>query len=315
MIFWQPDIDPQTEPRRVLIKRGVWHDEARDRNVPYKIYYPEETDLDPLPVIIWSHGLGGTADGAGFLARYLASRGYIHVNIQHDGTDDSLWRGKEGHPWDNIRKSNITWETVKNRYLDAPYAVDQLRVINDQDDILKNRLDLDNIGMSGHSFGAVTTQIMSGQMTGKETLEDLYDDRFKAAIAYSPVPNTRLKLPPEQVYSGIKTPLLHMTGTEDHSPLDGDIQTLRDEIYHYAGQNGAMQMSVIIGGADHMVFNGSRGQLPDYDGLETHKENIKILALAWWSYFLNSNQSAMEWLKSQAEGYLPDHSTLTFKGE
>lgn len=312
-MFWRPDIDPTIEPRRVLIKRGVWHDEARNRDVPYKIYYPEQTDRDPMPVIVWSHGLGGTADGAGFLARYLAAQGFVHVNIQHDGTDDSLWRGKPGHPWDNIRKSIITWATVKNRYLDVPFALTQLRVMNGADDTLKGRMNLDNMGMSGHSFGAVTTQIMAGQMTGKDELESLSVDAFKAAIAYSPVPNTRLKNPPQELYGSIVTPLMHMTGTEDTSPIDGDIQHLRDEIYKYAGQNGALQYSVIIGGADHMVFNGSRGQLPDYDGVETHKENIKILAHAWWDYFLNDDASAMQWLKNDAADYLPDNSTVTYK--
>lgn len=310
---WHPDIDPHNEPRRVLIKRGVWRDALRNRDVRYKIYYPETAGNGPLPVILWSHGLGGTADGAGFLARFLASYGFIHVNIQHDGTDDSLWRGKPGHPWDNIRKTAISWETVRNRYLDVPFAMDQLRVMNRSDEILENRLDLNRTGMSGHSFGAVTTQIMAGQLTGNDAPEDLSDSRFMAAIAYSPVPNTRLELPPEKVYGGIKIPLLHMTGTADDSPIDGDIQPLRDEIYRYAGQNGALQMSVIIGGADHMVFNGSRGQLPDYEGIETHKDNIKILALAWWSHFLNGEKAPMAWLQNAAEDYLPDHSAVNFK--
>jgi len=315
MMFWRSDIDPNAEPRRVLIRRGVWYDDSRDRDVPYKIYYPEETDLDPLPTIVWSHGLGGTADGAGFLARYLVAQGFIHVNIQHEGTDDSLWRGKEGHPWDNIRKSTIPWITVKNRYMDVPYILGQLRVMNDANDPLKGRMNLDNIGMSGHSFGAVTTQIIAGQITGVDInkLESLALDKFKAAIAYSPVPNTRLKIAPQDLYSTINIPLMHMTGTEDTSPIDGNIQHLRDEIYQYAGQNGAMQYSVIIGGADHMVFNGSRGQLPDYEGIETHKENIKILAHAWWDHFLNNDALSMQWLKNDAVHYLPSRSVIAYK--
>ena len=307
--FWRDDIDPAVEPCRVLIKRGQWIDPARDnRVVPYKIYYPDcvsAADGEGFPVVVWSHGLGGTQDGAGFIARFLASHGYIHVNIGHEGTNDSLWRGLPGHPWDNIRKATITWETVKNRYNDVPFALDQLCHMD-----LPVKADFGRIGMSGHSFGAVTTQIMSGQLTGKDVPEDLSDDRFIAAIAYSPVPNVRLKRPAEEVYGGIKIPLLHLTGTEDHSPLDGPIQHLRDEIFEYAGQNGVIQVQVILDRADHMVFNGSRGQLPDYDGMDLHKDQIKILALAWWDKFLKKDAESGRWLDKKMVDYLGESSNV-----
>ena len=156
---------PETEPSR-LIKKGEWFDELRNRSVPYKIYYPDLPADDALPIIIWSHGLGGTQDGAGFIARFLASHGYVHVNIGHDGANDSLWRGKPGHPWDNIRKSTITWNTVRNRYLDVPF------IGSNYQSELPVKMDLNHIGMSGHSFGAVTTQIVAGQLTGNEAPED-----------------------------------------------------------------------------------------------------------------------------------------------
>ena len=310
MQFWRDDIDPSVEPYRVLIAKGEWVDEARNRTIPYKIYYPDIKTDEPLPMIIWSHGLGGTQDGAGFIARFLASHGYIHVNIGHDGTNDSLWRGKPGHPWDNIRKSVITWETVLNRYMDVPFTLDTLEHMP-----FPVNMDLTRIGMSGHSFGAVTSQIMAGQLTGKGKLEDLSDARFTAALAYSPVPNTRLQLPPKDVYSNIKIPLFHLTGTEDHSPLDGPIQHLRDEIFEYAGQNGAMQLSVILDKADHMVFNGSRGQLPDYDGMDTNKDQIKILALMWWDIFLKKDAAAYTWMYQKMQNYLGVSSCVNIKND
>lgn len=309
-LFWRDDIAPENEPRRVLIRRGEWHDSKRNRTVPYKIYYPDIQSGAPLPVIIWSHGLGGTQDGAGFIARFLASHGYVHINIGHDGTNDSLWRGKEGHPWDNIRKATITWETVLNRYLDVPFVLDKLA-----DTDMPCAMDLSRIGMSGHSFGAITTQIMAGQLTGNTDPIDLSDNRFKAAIAYSPVPNVRLPLPPETVYGGIKIPLLHLTGSEDHSPLDGPIQHLRDPIFDHAGQNGAMQMRVILNHADHMVFNGSRGQLPDYDGMEENKNQIKILALMWWDIFLRGDADAYQWMHRNMQNYLGVSSRVSIKND
>jgi dienelactone hydrolase len=305
--FWSDSIDPLTEPARVLIKRGQWIDDTRDnRIIKYKIYYPDSQPVKPLPLIIWSHGLGGTEDGAGFIARFLASHGYIHLHIGHEGTNDSLWRGRPGHPWDNIRKAHIPWETVLNRYRDVPFALNQLSAL----DLL---IDSSNLGMSGHSFGALTTQIMAGQLTGNPEPISLFESRFKASIAYSPVPNKRLLLPPKQVYGGMNLPLMHMTGTEDYSPLEGDIQSLRDEIFDHAGGSEKMQYSVILNGADHMVFNGSRGQLPDYEGIDTHKEQIKILALAWWEYYLKNNAKAGHWLAHACQDYLGTSSMVKVK--
>ena len=57
-----------------------------------------------------------------------------------------------------------------------------------QDDVA-GLVDLDTLGMSGHSFGAITTQIMAGQkVLQDDDLISLKEDRFKAAIAYSPSP-------------------------------------------------------------------------------------------------------------------------------
>lgn len=311
--FWRSDIDPTVEPARVLIKRGNLTDPSREnRVVPYKIYYPEQEVKKPLPVIIWSHGLGGTQDGAGFIARFLASHGYVHVNIGHEGTNDSLWRGKPGHPWDHIRKAKISWETVRNRYLDVPFVLNSLE--NNAFD-LPVELNFENIGMSGHSFGALTTQIMAGQLTGNPEPEDFSDKRFKTALAYSPVPNIRIPLPAEQVYSAIGLPMLHLSGSEDHSPLDGDIHAGRKEIFDHAGRGGAMQMSVILDKADHMVFNGSRGQLPDYEGMEVNKDQIKILALAWFDAWLKGDANSGHWLRQDTQGYLGTSSCVSIKND
>ena len=55
-----------------------WHDAKRDRRVPVKIYYPK-TGNGPFPVIIFSHGLGGSREGYEYLGRHWASWGYVSV--------------------------------------------------------------------------------------------------------------------------------------------------------------------------------------------------------------------------------------------
>lgn len=276
----------------VRIDKGEWVDLSRGgRVVPYKIYRPEHMDAPSYPVVVWSHGLGGLRDGAGFLGRYLAARGYVHVHIQHLGTDDALWRGMPGHPWDNIRKATIPWETVRNRYLDVPFALDQIAKLYD------GRLDFSRLGMSGHSFGALTTQVIAGQLAGREAPEDLSDPRIKSGILYSPVPAFRHQLGGRDVYAPISKPLLHMTGTEDTSPVEGFGHEKRLEVFEGAGH--ADQHLFILNGADHMVYNGSRGQLESYDDIGKHQDMIAHVAHAWWEATLNNNKVAKDWLDGQ----------------
>ncbi|HEY8964121.1 MAG TPA: hypothetical protein VIN59_06645 [Alphaproteobacteria bacterium] len=296
---WSPDIGPSEGPFGVRIDKGEWVDASRGKRViPYKVYHPETMNAGPYPVIIWSHGLGGTRDGAGFIARHLASHGYIQVNIQHGGTDDVLWRGMPGHPWDNIKKAHIPFEVVRNRYLDVPFALDQL------EGLYPDLIDWDRLGMSGHSFGALTTQVMAGQLAGRpdtNTPADLSDDRFVAGMLYSPVPAMRLQMGGQDVYAPIHLPLMHMTGTEDYSPVEGFGYEKRLEVFEHAGNED--QHLVILNGADHMVFSGSRGQLKPYDSMDAHQDMIKVMTLAWWEAQLNDDGSARTWI-SQLQDWL-----------
>jgi predicted dienelactone hydrolase len=48
------------------------------------------------PVVLFSHGLGGSRTGSVFLGEHWAARGYVAVFLQHPGSDDSIWKDK---PW------------------------------------------------------------------------------------------------------------------------------------------------------------------------------------------------------------------------
>ena len=123
-------------PHKVMIARDQLVDSSRDdRIIKIKVYYPSFNGASgaqaryggtKLPVIIWSHGLGGSVDGAAFLSRFIAAHGFVIVHVQHHGTDSSLWEGKDGHPWDIIRATHISRETTLNRFADVPFVLDQL---------------------------------------------------------------------------------------------------------------------------------------------------------------------------------------------
>ncbi|HEY0902228.1 MAG TPA: hypothetical protein VGD95_08900 [Micavibrio sp.] len=312
--MYRTNIKVDQEPLKVLMARGEFIDSARaGRKVPYKIYYPAEIDHQ-VPVIIWSHGLGGSRDGAGFISRFLASHGYVLVHVQHHGTDSSLWEGKPGHPWDVIRNSSYGPAEILARYQDIPFVLDQLPIFAAENPAIGAVMDLKNLGMSGHSFGANTTQIMAGQRFGPAgALQSLKEPRFKAGILYSPVPSFNSESPRSEIYGDIAIPLFHMTGTDDVSPIEGFGYERRLEVSAHSG--GPEQAVLILQGGDHMVYNGSRGQLGENPQRKEHENIIKIAALAWWDAYLKDDPAARHWLREGGfAGWLNDAGVITFRG-
>ncbi len=301
---WENDISPEEGPYKVLLKRGEFLDESREnRIVPYKIYYPSEHDLQSYPVIFWSHGFGGNANGAGFISRYVASYGYAIVHMTHHGTDSSLWEGKSGHPWDILRKVKIPREDTFARMYDVPFVLEQLQEWVKENSDVGQYMDLSSLGMSGHSFGAMTTQVMAGMPLPQRdgTLVDISEDRFKAGILYSPVPIRHLTdTDPKDLYGKINKPLFHMTGTDDDSPLEGFGYEHRLVVHEHAGH--PEQYLKVLEDGDHMVYNGSRGKLKANPKRDEHERIIKVASLAFWDAYLKDDDRAMAWMKEHYAG-------------
>jgi pimeloyl-ACP methyl ester carboxylesterase len=312
--FWRPDVRPDHEPHKVLIARDVLVDQSRDsRPIKIKVYYPTLHTMGKLPVVFWSHGLGGSVDGASFISRFLASHGYIVVHVQHPGTDSGLWEGKPGHPWDIIRNTHIPRSASLARFDDIPFVLKNLEGWMAQHEEIARHADLTTLGMSGHSFGAMTTQVMCGMMFSDEAgkLRSYRQPIFKAGILYSPVPISHIALDdPRDIYGSIDRPLFFMTGTDDDSPIEGWDYHARLKVYEFAGY--PEKDLLILKGGDHMVYNGSRGKLGHNPNRELHEEIIKISALAYWDMMLKGDQSAKEWLTGVAYAtYLGEAGTYT----
>jgi predicted dienelactone hydrolase len=265
-----------------------------------------------VPLIVWSHGLGGSVDGASFLSRFITSHGYVVLHVQHHGTDSSLWEGKPGHPWDIIRAQKIDRQATLNRFKDTPFVLDALPDWLEQHPHIKSLIDFDTIGMSGHSFGALTTQVLGGMMfpDKKGILRRNRETRFKAGILYSPSPIDHIGLDaPEDVYGSIDMPMLHMTGTDDSSPVENWDYQKRLDVYNNITE--APKHLLIIKDGDHMVFNGSRGKLGQNPNREKHEMIIKILALAYWDAMLKKDADAQEWLEGDAlQNWLGDDGSF-----
>jgi predicted dienelactone hydrolase len=206
---------PAKPSAEVAVIRQIWHDASRDRDVPVKIYYPNG-NVGRLPVILFSHGLGGSREGYEYLGLYWAGCGYISVHLQHLGSDDAVWKGKE--PAEITKALTAAAMSLKNaadRPRDVSFAIDRLTELDGEAGFpLNGRLDLQRIGVAGHSFGGFTSMAIAGQDFGSIRMGD---PRVKAVIEMStPVARPFQR---DYAYAKITVPVFHMTGSRDDSPI------------------------------------------------------------------------------------------------
>jgi predicted dienelactone hydrolase len=288
-------------PLNVETILGEWTDGARsNRVVPYKLYIPTNAQ-GPRPVVIFSHGLGGNRDGAVYLLRHLAENGYAAIAVQHPGSDTPAVFGKL-QPEDvaNLDRAavreklrdSLSPQTAADRFRDIPFALDQLERMNAGDARLRGRLDLSRVGMSGHSYGSITTLALAGQsfMGGRMSFAD---QRIKAAIAYSPSKPRRGNA--AEAFASIRVPTFHMTGTEDKNPFDpNEPATTRQEPYRAIAT--ADKFLLVFEGGDHMIFSGRafRGG-PRPNDAKFHAL-IQKASLAYWDAYLMGNADAKAYL-------------------
>lgn len=288
----------QPGPFKVVAIEGEWTDARRDRAVPYLIRYPEGVS-GPVPVVIFSHGLGGSRRGAVYYADHLVSHGYVVVMVQHPGSDVSIWQSirPDLNNVDRAALARVTADPLVtlNRFLDIPFALDQLTAMNAADGPLKGRMDLTRIGMSGHSFGAVTTQAMAGQVFPNG--RSLPEPRFAAFLAMSP--SAARDGDNAAAFGGITRPFLSLTGTEDSFTVRSDepaadvVAGRQQPFAHVSGPD----MLVLLTGGDHMVFSGRQevGGAPRPNDAR-HRQIILATALAWWDAWLKDDPKALAWL-------------------
>ena len=264
---------------------GVWRDDARSRDLPYRLHRPVGA-TSPCPLIVFSHGLGGTREGYAYLGSWWASHGYLALHLQHHGSDDAVWRG-ERQPLRNMRAATADYRVALDRVRDVTFALDCMEAGATSG--WAAQVDREAIGLAGHSFGSWTVLAAAGQRLGP--LGDrLAEPRIRAGLAMSsPVPRGVRK----DTYDTIRIPILHMTGTEDASPI-GDTAPV-DRRVPFDRIAAGNQYLVIFQGGDHMIFSGrARGTSDPRD--EQFQQLIRAGSLAFWDAYLRNDANARQWL-------------------
>ena len=267
------------------------HDSARNRDIPLRVYLPAQTS--PEPVVIFSHGLGGSRQGNAFMGEHWAGRGYVAVFVQHPGSDSSVWQDKpEGERLTALRDS-MSAANFKERAGDIHSTLDTLTKWNvEKGHPLFGRLNLQEIGMSGHSFGAVTTEAVSGELFPLVGAH-FTDARIKAAVAFSPSGSHHYD--PQKAFGSVKIPWLLMTGTKDVVPLLGGAD-MQSRLAVYPGLHGAPKYQVVLNNAEHSAFT-DRALPGDREPRNPNHHRVMLaLTTAFWDAYLKHDPAATEWL-------------------
>ena len=274
-----------------------------ERKLPVKVYVPAEFK-ETCPLIIYSHGLGGSRETKSYLMEHWANAGFICVAVQHPGSDESVWKDAPRFKRLKAMKEAASAEQFINRSNDIPAVLNQLERWHDtKDHLLYQKIDFTKIAMSGHSFGAVTSQAMMG--TNYIGGKNYHEKRFKAFLLMSPSPVPVMK-DQTRAFGHITSPVLCMTGTKDSSIIKpGTGYEERMQVYK-ALPDGNKYVYVFDEGK-HNLFSGPTKlskQLTD-----DHKQ-VQTISLLFFQAYLLDNKESLQTLKNLKAN---DKDSWTFK--
>lgn len=189
---------------------------------------------DVSPVVVISHGVAEDRTTFAYLAQHLASYGFAVTVLEHPGDNAQIFE----RFFAGLGKPPTSIEFI-NRILDIKYLLDELQQRSKSELTLKRRLNLQQVGVIGHSLGGYTVLTLAGAKINFEQLRKycvnnnslnmsilvqcqaaqlpfatyfVHEERVKAVIAVNPVTSMLLG---ESGVSQIQVPSMIVAGSED----------------------------------------------------------------------------------------------------
>ena len=177
-------------------------DEKRSKTLEMTVVWPqaplEANAKSPaqFPLVVFSHGLGGSDEAFPFLADYLAARGYVVIRPTH--ADSAKYMKTPGEFIRDPRASAKKLD-LRDRVQDLVFILDSLAAIEKGplggggvgENILIDRA---RIAAAGHSAGALTTMLATGTQARAldktvasyaAGIKSIAEPRFKAGVVIS----------------------------------------------------------------------------------------------------------------------------------
>ncbi len=269
-----------------------WHDAARQRAVPVRLYLPSQSGMAKrAPLVVFSHGIGGSRNGYRYLGSHWASHGVASLHLQHVGSDRSLWFGNMFSLVSRLRGAAQESEAVA-RVQDLRFALDQVFASS-----VGEHLDAQRIVAAGHSYGANTTLLAAGARVERQgEVIALQESRIKAAIIISAPPFYGERAP-QKILGNIAVPTLHITATEDVIRIPGYFSGADDRVEVFDATGSTRKWLAVFEGGSHSMFtdrSGTGGALLN----PQVKQATQALSLAFLRQVFDGDAAALaEWPK------------------
>jgi dienelactone hydrolase len=236
-----------------------WVDAARQRAVPVRLYLPAASAAAPVPLVVFSHGIGGSRHGYSYLGQHFAGHGVACLHLQHVGSDRGLWTGNVFSLVTRLQAAAQDAEAI-HRAQDLRFALDTLLMdAKDARGALGARIDPQRIVAAGHSYGANTTLLAAGARVEREgRLLSLRDERVRAAIAISSPPFYG-EAEPRRILGAITVPSLHVTATEDIIRIPGYYSGAQDRVDVFDAVGSQRKWLAVFAGGSHSMFTDRGG--------------------------------------------------------
>lgn len=298
-----------------------------------RLYIPEGLK-EPAPIMMLSHGFASNPLSLAYLGEHLASHGIVVAAPEHIGSNANyelaLLQGERTNPLKKV-------EFIE-RPLDIKYVLDELEKLAKNDSQWQDKLNLDAIGVIGHSFGGYTALALAGAPLNQANLRrvctetkitlnislilqcrakdlppfayGLQDARIKGVIAINPVTGTVLG---QRGLSKIQVPVLMIAGSEDIVA-----SVVPEQIHPFIWLTSPIKyLALMVPGSHFSNTDGSSDTsqptlLENITGVSSPlgKPNVKALSLAFVKAHI-SNQS--EYLSYLSANYAQSISTDSFK--
>lgn len=175
-------------------QRWVLTDTSRNRQFYVLVYQPQQPRSGKTPVVILSHGLGSRPEDFARRAKHLASYGFLVALPQHPGSDtEQVQKLKDG-----LSAAYFLTSDFLDRPKDISFVIDELERRNQAE--FGGRLDLQNVGVAGHSFGGYGALAVAGATYDFDFLQQQCDRQF-AYLDTSLLMQCRVLAFPHQAYN------------------------------------------------------------------------------------------------------------------
>ncbi|MGK7917247.1 MAG: alpha/beta hydrolase, partial [Prochloraceae cyanobacterium] len=306
------------------------NDTSRQRQLTVDIYKPQTWREGKTPVVVASHGLASNRQHYEELAPHLASYGFVVAVPQHPGSDSIYLEDMlQGYHRDLFKLNEFI-----DRPLDLSYVLDELERRNDTE--FEGRLNLESVGVIGHSFGGYTALAIAGAQIDFEGLErecnkviwdpelslllqcralelprqtyDFRDQRVQAVAVLNPV--TRYMFAPQDL-SRIQIPIVIGAGEKD--PVT---PAAREQLLPFTFLTTSDRFFMLLEGQAHVdISQMDAGATRALESLlrvkkllnpELFYKYANATATAFFEYYIANNADARPYLQSSYAQYISE---------